>query len=89
MVNARTQTPILMRDQISVGTQAPSSQIAAAAAAHQRVEQQQMQRRMQESAEQRAREDCLPVLARAVAVAERAERVATQKQADAHNALEA
>ena len=82
---AGTQTPILSTHQVSVSTQAPSQELAAAVAEQQRKEQQLLQ----ESARQRAQDVCLPVLVRALEAAETAERVASKKLQDTREAREA
>ena len=74
-VHARTQTPVRFPDQVSVGTQAPSPQDAAAAAKQQQQQRQQLEKRAQE----RARDAVVPLLARAVASAEAAQRAALQQ----------
>ena len=64
MTHARTQTPRLMSDQMSVGTQAPSRLEAAAEAPqqqHQQRQQRQQLHELKERAEERARNDLLPV----------------------------
>ena len=76
MVHARTQTPVRFPGQISVGAQAPSSQEAAAAAKHQQQLRQQLEERAQERG---ARDAVVPLLARAVASAEAAQRAASQQ----------
>ena len=74
MVNARTQTPVLNKEQVSVSTQAPSPEVGAAVAEQQREEQ----RLLEASARERACEICLPVLVRALRAAEEAERMAQE-----------
>lgn len=85
MAHARTQTPIVMRDQISVSTQAPLPQEAAAAAKQQRQHYQQLEER----APKKACDALVPALERGVAAAEAAERAAAQQQQDAQRMLEA
>ena len=75
MVNARTQTPTLMTGNVSVATQAPSSQVTAAVAKHQHEQQLRLEQQMEESARQRAQHVLLPVLERAITAAEAADRV--------------
>ena len=78
--NARTQTPTRMVAQVSVATQVPSSEIAAAA----EMKQRENEELLVLSARQRAHNDLLPVLERAIAAAEAAERMASERKADAH-----
>ena len=86
MRNARTQTSVLNKEQkVNVSTQAPSAEFAAAIAEQHLKEQQQLKQR----AHERARVACLPAVERALAAAEAAERVVSQKQLDAHKAREA
>ena len=68
--------------QVSVATQVhvPSSEIAAAA----EMKQRENEELLVLSARQRAHNDLLPVLERAIAAAEAAERMASERQADAH-----
>jgi uncharacterized protein YkwD len=73
MVHARTQTPVRFPGQVSVGTQSPSSQEAAAAA----KQQQQQRQQLEERAQERACDAVVPLLARAVASAEAAQRAAS------------
>ena len=75
MAHACTQTPILIRDHISVSTQAPFPQEAATAAKQQRQHYQQLEERAQE----RARDAVVPLLQRSVDAAEAAERSVLQK----------
>lgn len=77
-MNARTQTPALMKTQVSVASQVPSSEVAAAAAKQQRHDKQLQAL----SARQKARDELVPVLERAITAAEEAERRASEKQAD-------
>jgi hypothetical protein len=88
MVNARTQTPTLMTRNVSVATQAPSCQVAAAVAKQQHESQLRLEQQMEESAHQRAQHVLLPVLERAIAAAEAADRVVSQKQASAQKCME-
>ena len=76
VVHARTQTPVRFPGQVSVGTQAPLSQEAAAAAKQQQQQRQQLEERAQERG---ARDAVVPLLARAVASAEAAQRAASQQ----------
>jgi hypothetical protein len=85
MAHARTQTPILIKDQISVSTQAPSPQEAAAAAKQQR----QLYHQLEERAQEQARDSVVPLLQRSVDAAEAAERSALQKVQDTKKLLEA
>ena len=85
MAHARTQTPILTRNQASVSTQAPLPQEAAAAAKQQLQHYQQLEQRAQEE----ARATVLPLLQRSVHAAEAAERSALQKVQDTQKLLEA
>lgn len=78
--NARTQTPTRMVAQVSVASQVPSSEMAAAA----EMKQRQNEELLVLSARQRAHNDLLPVLERAIAAAEAAERTASERQADTH-----
>ena len=71
--NARTQTPTRMVAQVSVATQVPSSEIAAAA----EMKQRENEELLVLSVRQRAHNDLLPVLERAIAAAEAAERTAS------------
>ena len=87
MTHDRIQTPRLMSDPMSVGTQAPSRLEAAAEAPQQQRQQRQQLQELKERAEERARNDLLPVLKRAIAAAEAAERTASERQADAHRML--
>ena len=88
MVNARTQTPTLMTGNVSVATQAPSSQVAAAVAKHQHEQQLRLEQQMEESARQRAQHVLLPVLERAITAAEAADRVVSEKQVLAQRCME-
>ena len=85
MAHSRTQTPTLIKDQISVSTQAPSPKEAAAAAQQQRQHYQQLEER----ARDKARESVVPLLQRSVDAAEAAERSALQKVQDTKKLLEA
>ena len=89
MVNARTQTPVMHQEQRCASTQAPSPEMVAAVAEQDRKKQQQLKAEADQSARERARELCQPVLARAISKAEAAERVVSQRQLDAHKAIEA
>ena len=74
--NASTQTPTRMMAQVSVATQVQSSEIAAAA----EMKQRENEELLVLSARQRAHNDLLPVLERAIAAAEAAERMASERQ---------
>ena len=88
MANARTQTPTLMTGNVSVATQAPSSQVAAADSKHQHEQQLRLEQQMEESARQRAHDVLLPVLKRAITAAEAADRVVSEKQVLAQRCME-
>ena len=77
MAHARTQTPILIRTQKSVSTQAPLKQEAAAAR-----QQLQHYQQLEERAQEKAHAAVLPLLQRSVDAAEAAERSALQKVQD-------
>lgn len=71
-----TRSPVRFPGQVSIGTQASLSQEAAAAANHQQQQRQQLEERAQERG---ARDAVVPLLARAVASAEAAQRAASQQ----------
>ena len=67
-----------MTGNVSVATQVPSSQVAAAVAKHQHEQQLRLEQQMEESARQRAQHVLLPVLERAITAAEGADRVVSE-----------
>ena len=77
-----------MTGNVSVATQAPSSQVAAAVAKHQHEQQLRLEQQMEESARQRAQHMLLPVLERAITAAEAADRVVSEKQVLAQRCME-